>query len=814
MKPQSALTRRVFRAIVANRPYHSIAAPVIPSAQPKHHGNSTHVRSNRPVQRRDLFGLAIGSVRPSIASRPKTAEVALEKLAECLEAKRRRARPPPSEDLVEAIRALISFRREAGQGLSRNDVLLANEAFTYLAHQECIADATFPKTLGTTDLLDLLSVMARPPSKSQLHRSDVQVFAALVHKELITHNADAATADQLLASALASSGAAEEALAILERSKSTDSHAWSQVLRGLDVIGQREQVQRVLESIKFDNSAMVYSSLIRDASKYRDVNAAQRLLKFAVARGLMIEPSVLIEFLWACVRVGTSELGQAAAESLQSEVATPGVPGALLSWTAARGADMPEIEHTIQQMLDNGVDVNMSEINQLVKYAYVRKDAALADAYIQLAQSIGAVPDAETYALKLSYELGIKDLTAAREAFEGLCIQDVPEVRADIPALNRYISLLSQQQDVDFQLIMRVVDRLIETKGTLEAVSLAALTSLYLRRNEVQDAVDLLRPRINNFFGEEREKVAVVFKNFITDPAVKPQQAFNAYELFRHAFPETEPVERLPIMHSFFARQRSDQACLVFGHMRQQQDIEARPNDEAYAQCFYGIAQCRDVDGLQMIHNMLKMDIYVEPTTKIRNSMMAAYTACQTPFRAIIDHYWKILDSREGPTLSSFKLALRACEVWVGAGGEEARRIMALMQKWNLIITKDIYECYIGALAGQSQFENAIELIDCMEEDIGVAPDAVTIGTFYNTIPWQYRKDEVEAWAKVAYPDLWEELLTFGDEIDEEWEVRYFKINRSIDVDDELLFGGGHYSPALAEEFRLRLPSPTAEEAA
>lgn len=80
--------------------------------------------------------------------------------------------------------------------------------------------------------------------------------------------------------------------------------------------------------------------------------------------------------------------------------------------------------------------------------------------------------------------------------------------------------------------------------------------------------------------------------------------------------------------------------------------------------------------------------------------------------------------------------------------------------------------------------------------------------TFYNAIPWQYRKDEVEKWARKAYPELWAELESFGDVIDEEWEIRYFKIDRHVDVDDELLFGAGEYTPVIAQDSQQMLNTP------
>jgi hypothetical protein len=55
---------------------------------------------------------------------------------------------------------------------------------------------------------------------------------------------------------------------------------------------------------------------------------------------------------------------------------------------------------------------------------------------------------------------------------------------------------------------------------------------------------------------------------------------------------------------------------------------------------------------------------------------------------------------------------------------------------------------------------------------------------------------------------LWEEVLAFGEEIDEEWEIRYFKIDRSIDINDEPLFADGVYDPQIAQKSQILLEAP------
>lgn len=39
------------------------------------------------------------------------------------------------------------------------------------------------------------------------------------------------------------------------------------------------------------------------------------------------------------------------------------------------------------------------------------------------------------------------------------------------------------------------------------------------------------------------------------------------------------------------------------------------------------------------------------------------------------------------------------------------------------------------------------------------------IGTFYNAAPGALNKDQVEAWASIAYPDIWVKLLKIGKSV-------------------------------------------------
>jgi hypothetical protein len=44
--------------------------------------------------------------------------------------------------------------------------------------------------------------------------------------------------------------------------------------------------------------------------------------------------------------------------------------------------------------------------------------------------------------------------------------------------------------------------------------------------------------------------------------------------------------------------------------------------------------------------------------------------------------------------------------------------------------------------------------------------------------------------------------------IDEDWEIRYFKIDRTVDTSDRALYGEGEYDPLIAQKSLLLLETP------
>ena len=835
MRP-SHLTRAVFQALIANRPYVVTECQRVVERKPLSRARTTY----HLQQRRHLFGISFGTTRNTFEGARNSnvnIDAALGKLVDLLKARRSQSRSPPDAEIVDAFRFLFASLPDSRRLLTRNEIFLVTEAFKHLQERGHILGPEKKTSLSEKDLHDVLLALASSTQRDRF-RTDARILATYVFEALKDQPGTSETIETPLelqsrhktqrsllmtyVFVLSRTGSAQDALELVRKapqdSAKTSLRMWTAVLRGLAIESRMDEFWKVLQEVQGTVGPLDRTSqkaLLLHFAQSDEMDVVKQIFALPLGYGDVPSTEALIAIVDCAVRNGEEMWAEKAVELLQKRTDTSGnsqlnVPGTLLVWQASRDPDARNLRHLIQKLVDDGFNnaASIKTMNHLIAHAYTCQDPENALRYIETAESLGLRPNGKTRAIQLDYAIKQGNRTAAAELYEELSREDAPLDRSDIPVLNRYVVFLSFSPNPDYLHLMQIVDHLLETNADLDAEAIAGLCHVFLSKDELEEATGLLRHRVDYYPLDDRARIAAVFSTFITDPSVKDQRAFDAYELYRHAFPETPIPDRIAIMQSFFTRRRPDLACLVFGHMRQRQDLPARPTPLAYAKCFEGLAASKDIDGLQMVYNMLKLDLHVEQTTRIHNGLMAAYTECQQPFVAIIDHFWKVMESREGPTLSSFILALRACEKWIPQGGHEARHIMALMQSFNLVITKDVYDAYIGALSGQAEFENVVELIEEMEHDIGEVPDALTIGTFYNAIPWQYRKDEVEKWAKKAYPELWAEVESYGDVIDEEWEIRYFNIDRSVDVDDELLFGEGEYQPIIAQGSQQMLNTP------
>ncbi|EQL02060.1 Complex I intermediate-associated protein 84 [Ophiocordyceps sinensis CO18] len=423
-------------------------------------------------------------------------------------------------------------------------------------------------------------------------------------------------------------------------------------------------------------------------------------------------------------------------------------------------------------------------LNGLLRVAVEMRDPTLASDILALGADKGLAPDGETHLVMLQLCLATGNLADAQEAYQRVKYSEVwrskikPELHDEYrQSLNQYLALLSVQTPPDFPLILALIEAVEEDQILLPPDTVAALCLRFLENDQHFDVMDILSAHSFLFSEEQREVVQNAFIAFCLDRNTSTRRAWDAYQLLNQFFQDTSPARRTKLMEAFFDRRRPDMASMVFGHMRQHRNQSFHPRLDTYIRCLEGLAQHPDPKGLGVVHNMLKMDTTVQPTTKLYTAMMLAYAACDRPLAAL-DFWSEITRSREGPSYASLEAVFWTLERKPG-GCKRAREIWERIEGLDLEVPPAVYNAYVGAIAGSGELGAAQQAIMNMASTLGSEPDKMTLAIAHNALPGQKLQQDFRQWAKEQYHEAWTELDKVDRRLNES-SLCHFKINRVI----------------------------------
>jgi hypothetical protein len=431
--------------------------------------------------------------------------------------------------------------------------------------------------------------------------------------------------------------------------------------------------------------------------------------------------------LKACALGGDLVFGQEVVTGLTKD----GIPNkegwdAIFLWSAALGKGVDEIERMMNVMVrrteeaQDTIHPDVETINLLVEFAMSKSDPYSAERYIALGEKRGIMPDEQTYTMQMQYRLSVKDIDGAKAAYYNLQ-GDFKGSEASVTAVNELIQILCESKQHNYDDIMAIVDDLHERKARFAPETVAKLCILHLRRVEIHDAMDLLQVHAFQYSPAQRAVISKSLCAFILDGENSTADAWDAYQILRNTFPETPREDRIRLMNEFFARNRSDMACHVFFHMRNHTAESHQANREVYIAAFTGFARCMDAESLELVNNQLKLEFRVEMDTKLRNALMLAHAACGNNKKAL--EFWReICESKEGPSYNSIAIAFRSCEgmPW---GDQHAKSIWARLKEQDIEIDKKIFTAYLSAIARNFLHDEALALVETVEDEYGFAPD-------------------------------------------------------------------------------------------
>lgn len=512
---------------------------------------------------------------------------------------------------------------------------------------------------------------------------------------------------------------------------------WSRILKGLIQENQVEELQKTIEimqkyNIPFDTG--IHEAItVAYAAGQADLEMTKKWYQHPIADKRAPSVHTDVTVLKLCINHNELDWGDHIFKSLVKRTQEGKTQGRtpvnlILQWAAAKGRGVDEIERMMKVMArrqeERGLTslLDMETINGLVELANSRNDPYTAERYVALGQTWGFVPNARTYLLQLEYRMKIGDLDGARTAYARLQAEESVESE-DLPLTNKLVVALCAEKSQNYDAIMSLVEDLGERKARFEPQTVAVLSLLHLQRGEMDDLVDLLNTHAFHYGLDQRSLISQVLFSHIVNHTTPVSRAWETYNVLRETFPETDIATRTSLMQHFFARERSDMATHIFSHMRKQHVKSLRPTISTYVACLSGIANAGDLESLETVHNMMKLDTEIEPSTQLYNALMLAYTSCGDPFTA--HRFWDdIVHSREGPSYASIQIALMACEM-SPVGEKVARDIWARLKRFEIEVTREIYAAYVGSLAGHRLFGECVKLINDAEKEVGYKPDAL-----------------------------------------------------------------------------------------
>lgn len=401
----------------------------------------------------------------------------------------------------------------------------------------------------------------------------------------------------------------------------------------------------------------------------------------------------------------------------------------ILQWAAGTmGKGVEDVEQMLKIMEERSTEEvrtapDSETINGLVEMCMENTDPYTAERYIELGRKFGIQPNVKTFILQLNYRADHGDLAGAQAAYEALLSEEVLKDE-DLPAVNKYVRALCTAHINNYTRIRSIMADLEERNVRLEAETTCSLSMMYMEREELHDALDVLQANSWHYTLAERDNIRESFTQFCLNEKNSTARVWDAYSIMREVVNEADRNVRTKIMNEFFRRGRCDMACYTFGHMRQNIDVTIRPTADTYVECLQGIAYLEDVEHLDMVHNMLKMDSSIEPSTRLYNALMLAYAECDDPDRAV--EFWEdITNSSEGPTYNSLVVLFRACELKPFAE-KLAMQVWDKMKRMDIEVTRDVLQSYLAALAGRGIMEEGKRLVEGMDRNYGFKVDVLT----------------------------------------------------------------------------------------
>ncbi|KAI8669413.1 hypothetical protein NCS57_00756300 [Fusarium keratoplasticum] len=710
-------------------------------------------------------------------------------------------RPPPTEELVQAWRSFFDGKMSSRRPLNGTQAMQCRRLLNYLVEKREASPESKSK-LERSDIVKALDALAqlRPRERTQDHLE----FARSIWSTLCSNNMDeaqwaptGAKWPQYL-SILCAFGGSEEALDLLrahwkEVVKRSDTFKRTPFLSVAQALASDGHEEKLLELAQYaEENGIPYGKRLQtimvsffiQRNRPAEVKAWFEKKISSQQRSFEIYPQ-LAHFAarhdlkdWAVpffLELGTGLTGQKTEKKYWD---------ALFQGILILGKGLKEVEVMMANMekISKGIlKADTSTINGLLRAAIEMGDSALVDEILPLAKTEGRELNGESHLILMKMHLLSGYLPGVQAAYKKVTHFEPWHAEPDLwwefsQLFNEYLVALCAQKTPDYKLIAEMLESSEEIQVLLDPETVATLCIRFLENEQHFEVMDVLSVHAFHYSAAERAVIQNALVDFcINEPSTS--RAWTGYQLLRQFFQDLSFEHRVKLMDAFFERKRPDMATHVFGHMRQHRNNDYHPKRETYISCFEGLSQSPDPEALEMVYNMFKMDMTVEPDTQLYTSLILAHAASDKPLQAI-DFWQLIASSPEGPTYTSLEAIFWALER-SPRGAKKAHSIWKQLETLDVEIPPQVYNAYLGAMAGSGELEKVEGMITEMRSRTSSEPDDMTLGIAFNALPGQAMQEAFKKWAKAQYPEAWEVLEKRGKRLNRD-SLCQFKLNRVL----------------------------------
>lgn len=360
--------------------------------------------------------------------------------------------------------------------------------------------------------------------------------------------------------------------------------------------------------------------------------------------------------------------------------------------------------------------------------------------------------------------------------------------------LDSMIVQLAQTMPNDVFKVFKAYQRVKQFRKQVGYPAQAQLLKLFLSYNYVGDVERFLadelgeEDRRNVSWDSEPELYQTLFEYACRSTNYK--DAWLIYGLSEKYF-ESPYSNYFTIMKHFCDLGRPDAALLIFKNVRNRSRSQGSrpPNEQMYALLFHEFGLSGYELGVNELHTMYKVDIDVEPSVGLLNSIMEAYTALDDPGNAI-EMWTQIENFPGGPDNQSYTNVLKLC---TKASIHDVENMwQKLVTDKNVKLNEENVRQYLIANCYHGFYSRALEIAKDVSQ--GTLPELdysstqlltsssspsssttssnipapkyhfseSTLAALYNWTLTKARKEEVASWAQQTFPDTWEKAQSSG----------------------------------------------------